>query len=256
MTQPHYRYGFPVIALDETDSTNRYLNGLCTGTKESFPEFTTVTAEYQTAGKGQRGNSWESERGKNLLFSFVLYPDFLEANRQFVLSQIVALAVKETLEPTAEGFSIKWPNDIYWNDRKICGKLIEHDLHGTRIARTIVGIGLNINQKQFLSDAPNPVSLAQITGFPYHRHKELCDFMERMKLHYARLKADTDGYSLIVNKRYNDCLFRRGEWHRYTDSQGTFEACLTRTEPDGRLLLQDREGNLRRYWFKEVGYML
>ena len=119
MTQPHYRYGFPVIALDETDSTNRYLNGLCTGTKESFPEFTTVTAEYQTAGKGQRGNSWESERGKNLLFSFVLYPDFLEANRQFVLSQIVALAVKETLEPTAEGFSIKWPNDIYWNDRKI-----------------------------------------------------------------------------------------------------------------------------------------
>ena len=100
------------------------------------------------------------------------------------------------------------------------------------------------------------MSLAQITGFPYHRHKELCDFMERMKLHYARLKADTDGYSLIVNKRYNDCLFRRGEWHRYTDSQGTFEACLTRTEPDGRLLLQDREGNLRRYWFKEVGYML
>lgn len=117
-------FPYPLIALDETDSTNRYISQLCNELQESVAELTTVTAEFQTAGKGQRGNTWEAERGKNLLFSFVLYPTFLEARRQFILSQIVSLSIKEELDRWSDEITIKWPNDIYWRDKKICGILM------------------------------------------------------------------------------------------------------------------------------------
>ena len=123
-------FPFPLVALDETASTNQYLSQLCNQLQESVAELTTVTAEFQTAGKGQRGNTWEAEEGKNLLFSFVLYPSFLEARRQFILSQIVSLAIKEELSRWSDEITIKWPNDIYWKDKKICGILIENDLSG------------------------------------------------------------------------------------------------------------------------------
>ena len=157
-------FPFPLVALDETASTNQYLSQLCNQLQESVAELTTVTAEFQTAGKGQRGNTWEAEEGKNLLFSFVLYPSFLEARRQFILSQIVSLAIKEELSRWSDEITIKWPNDIYWKDKKICGILIENDLSGHHIRRSIAGIGININQEVFNSDAPNPFSLKQIPG--------------------------------------------------------------------------------------------
>ena len=120
----------PLIILPETDSTNNYLTQLCNEQQSAVREFTTVIAERQTAGKGQRGNSWESEDCRNITFSFVLYPTFIEARRQFILSQIVSLSIKEELDQWTEGISIKWPNDIYWNEKKICGILIEN--HGKR----------------------------------------------------------------------------------------------------------------------------
>ena len=154
----------PLIILPETDSTNNHLTQLCNEQQSAVREFTTIIAERQTAGKGQRGNSWESEDCRNITFSFVLYPTFVEARRQFVLSQIVSLSIKEELDEWTEGISIKWPNDIYWNEKKICGILIENDLSGHHIGRSISGIGVNINQETFRSNAPNPVSLKQITG--------------------------------------------------------------------------------------------
>ena len=162
-------FPYPMIALEETDSTNRYISQLCNELQESVAELTTVTAEFQTAGKGQRGNTWEAERGKNLLFSFVLYPTFLEARRQFILSQIVSLSIKEELDRWSDEITIKWPNDIYWRDKKICGILIENDLSGHFIGRSISGIGININQNEFHSDAPNPVSQKQNTGQQHER---------------------------------------------------------------------------------------
>ena len=154
-----FQFSFPLIALDETHSTSNYLLELCQQSVQPLEEFTTVTASFQTAGKGQRGNSWESEAGKNLLFSFVLYPKFLEARQQFLLSQFVSLAIKEELESIIKEISIKWPNDIYWREKKLCGILIEHQLCRSHIERTICGIGVNINQALFRSNAPNPVSL-------------------------------------------------------------------------------------------------
>ena len=148
MPSPDMSFSVPLIHISETNSTNSYLQTLC-AKQQGVAAFTTVVADFQTSGRGQRGNSWESEPKKNLLFSFVLFPDFLEARRQFLISQIVSLAIKEELDSYADDFSIKWPNDIYWKDKKICGMLIENDLMGRNISQSISGIGINVNQEAF-----------------------------------------------------------------------------------------------------------
>ncbi len=171
----------PLIILPETDSTNNYLTQLCNEQQSAVREFTTVIAERQTAGKGQRGNSWESEDCRNITFSFVLYPTFIEARRQFILSQIVSLSIKEELDQWTEGISIKWPNDIYWNEKKICGILIENDLSGHHIGRSISGIGVNINQDVFRSNAPNPISLKTNHGKRPRPLSDTCQYHEAGK---------------------------------------------------------------------------
>jgi len=152
---------FEWIRLHSTDSTIDFLKHY---RPVSPKDMILVTADFQTAGRGQAGNSWESEAGKNLLFGLLFHPREVEANRQFILSQAVALSICETLSDYAEDIRIKWPNDIYWKDRKICGMLIENTLVGRCIENCIIGAGININQQTFCSDAPNPVSLRQITG--------------------------------------------------------------------------------------------
>lgn len=248
-------YSFPLIDLKETDSTNRYLTQLCN--QEQVAEYTTVRADYQTAGKGQRGNTWESERGRNLMFSFVLYPTFLKASRQFLLSQLTALAVQETLDPWTEDIRIKWPNDIYWKEKKICGMLIENELSANSIARSIVGIGLNINQDDFRSDAPNPISLKQITGQEHDRTEILNGIMTRVKHYYQELQGPDSGkIASDIAQAYHQALFRREGWHPYEDVSGRFMARLLRVEEDGRYVLRDEAGKERGYLFKEVQYIL
>ena len=246
---------FPIINLDETDSTNRYLAQLCD--RGPVSEYTTVRADYQTAGKGQRGNTWESERGKNLLFSFVLYPTFLEARRQFLLSQLTALAVKEALELWTDDIRIKWPNDIYWKEKKICGLLIENELSAEGIARSIIGIGLNVNQEIFHSDAPNPVSLQQITGLEKNPMEVLTYILTYTRRFYEDLRQDEDdAMASLIARQYDFALFRREGWHPYEDATGRFMARLLRVEKDGRYILQDEAGKERGYLFKEVQYIL
>lgn len=247
----------PLIILPETDSTNNYLTQLCDEQQSAIREFTTIIAERQTAGKGQRGNSWESEDCRNITFSFVVYPTFVEARRQFVLSQIVSLSIKEELDEWTEGISIKWPNDIYWNEKKICGILIENDLSGHHIKRSIAGIGININQEVFNSDAPNPVSLKQITGKEHDRYEILAHILRRIQIYYNSLQMeDFAAYSDEISTRYARSLFRRRGLHPYEDADGKFLARLLRVEQDGRFILEDENGKEREYLFKEVQYIL
>ena len=245
-----------MIHLNETDSTNRYLQQLCQEAgNNKVKEFTTVCADYQTAGKGQRGNSWEAAKGANLLFSFVCYPTFVPIRQQFVLSQLISLGIKETLDEYCSDISIKWPNDIYWKEKKICGILIENDLQGNSIGRCISGIGLNINQEVFLSDAPNPISLKQITGKHYQRETILEKVMQRIEQSYQKLKEDS-AYASELATRYAASLFRREGLHCYQDKDGLFNARLVRVEADGRFVLMDEANQERSYLFKEVQYVL
>lgn len=239
------------IHLKETQSTSLYLRELAG--KEEVRDFTLVRADYQTAGRGQRGNSWEAEDGKNLLFSFLVHPSFLLAKKQFLLSQITSLSIKEELDNYAGGFSIKWPNDIYWNNKKICGMLIENNLSGMHITQSIAGIGVNINQEQFTSAAPNPVSLKQITGKEYDKEEILKNILNRYHLYYADLEAgNTDN----ITKKYGDALFRKEGMHQFIDANGKFNAEIVGVEPDGLLILKDETNTERRFIFKEVQYVI
>lgn len=241
----------PLIHISETNSTNNYLQACCS--KQDVEEFTTVVADFQTSGRGQRGNSWESEPYKNLLFSFVFFPEFLEARRQFLISQIVALAIKEELDTYTTDISIKWPNDIYWKEKKICGMLIENDLMGRNISQSIAGIGININQETFHSTAPNPISLRQITGKQYDIFEILKNIMLRIQSYYALLRKD-DTASITV--QYENSLFRKEGLHRYRDEKGDFLARIVCVEPEGRLILEDEMHIKRGYMFKEVEYLM
>lgn len=236
-----------IIRLKETTSTNSYLRELVE--KEHMAEGSVVVADYQTAGRGQTGNTWESEEGKNLMFSVVLYPDFLPANRQFLISQITALSVKETLDEYVEDVTVKWPNDIYRRNGKICGMLIENDLSGKELRLSVLGIGININQRVFRSDAPNPVSPAQITGLEYDRDEILNKFLKRLHERYLDLRR---GREDDIRRDYRNALYRGDGFYMYRDGGGAFEARIKGVETTGHLLLELRSGELRRYAFKEV----
>ena len=245
------------IALEEvkeTPSTNDYLANLCRESKAK--DFYTVVAMSHTNGKGQRGNSWESESGKNLTFSIVLYPTALEANKQFILSMLAALACHEALSNYTNGFSIKWPNDIYWKDKKIGGILIENELEGKYITQSIIGIGLNINQEAFHSAAPNPVSLKQIIGAEVNLQEVLMKAVHSIIVGYRQLEAYFNITQLAISAMYRKHLYRSKGLFPYRDAQGDFLAEQQEVEPDGHLVLKDEQGTLRRYAFKEVTFVL
>ena len=236
-----------ILRVAETASTNSLLREL--SVKESLPEGSAVIADFQTAGRGQVGNVWESEAGKNLLFSMVLYPTCIPANRQFLISQRAALSVKETLDLYTEQIAVKWPNDVYWKDQKICGMLIENDLSGHNLYRSIIGIGINLNQAVFRGDAPNPVSLFQITGKEVSREEVLERFLSIFYRYYLSLLQEE--YE-DIRTRYQSALYRKEGYHAYRDEAGEFEARIHDIEPTGHLLLALRDGSIRRYAFKEV----
>ena len=234
-------------------STNTYVKELLAAGVD-LPELTLVEADFQTGGRGQTGNSWESERGMNLTFSLLCHPTWLRAADQFVLSQAIAVAVWRTLSDLTGDISIKWPNDIYWRDRKICGTLIECNLAGATIKDCIIGTGINVNQTEFRSDAPNPVSLAQIVGLTFSREHILDRVVAEFTTIYEGLR---DGSTEALRDEYMQHLYRREGFHRYAEPGGEpFEAEIADVEPAGHLVLRLRDGSVRRYEFKEIRYIL
>ena len=239
------------ITLDTVNSTMQYLARPELSACED--SFIVVTADYQTAGRGQKGTSWESETGKNLLLGLLLRPTFLHPQEQFYLSEICALALVETLDTFADGFTIKWPNDIYYGDRKVSGMLLEHTVQGASLSQSIVGIGLNVNQQTFLSDAPNPVSLFQILNRETDREVLLNDFLQRFQTYNQRLERQDFS---AIHASYLQHLYRRNEWAKFRDETGTFEGRIVDVEPTGRLIVETTEGTLRKFAFKEIAYIL
>ena len=231
-------------------------------TDKRAEEIQLVTTDYQTHGHGQVNTVWESARGENLLFSFLFRPEHITAGEQFFLSEITCLAVAHTLDTYTEGISVKWPNDIYHHDRKICGMLLRHTLSGAQISATLVGIGLNLNQKQFVGDAPNPVSLRQIIGQPVDREEVLCRFAHHFdRLLRAVTPPDPDerlAQRQRLHREYLRRLYHRDGAHDYVDvaSGETFSAHIVDVAPTGRLTLRTTDGRLRHYHFKEVRFVV
>ena len=241
------------IHRNEVTSTNTYVKELLSEGIE-LPDMTVVKADFQTGGRGQQDNHWESERGKNLTFSLVCHPTFLQAVDQFVLSQAIAVAVWRTLSDFTEGISIKWPNDIYWNDKKICGTLIECNLAGSTIKDCIIGTGINVNQTVFTSDAPNPVSLAQIIGFTLNRQHILDSIIQQFKELYEELK---DGKIEKLKDEYMQHLYRREGFHLYQEPDGEpFEAEIMDVKSNGHLVLRRHDGGFKKYELKQLKYIL
>lgn len=241
---------FRMIELDEVDSTNNFVKFFAA---PGDSRMMLVTAEYQTAGRGSDTNKWESEKGKNLLFSIQCFPHDLLASKMFSLSEITALAISTALGEYADGFSIKWPNDIYFGDNKVVGMLVENDLSGKLVQRSVIGVGVNVNQTTFLSDAPNPLSLAQILGHDVERRFVLEKIME----HFTRYLAMLDrGESEEIHAAYLQRLYRKGMEAEYCDAGGHFVATLCDVQPSGHLLLQTADGEQRRYEFKEVKFVI
>ena len=241
-----------IVTLNECPSTNSELAHLL-----DAPAGTVVSTRCQTAGRGQRGNTWESAPGENLTFSILLRPTAIEAARQFEVSMLVSLAIVDTIDAVlgSVGSSlraeIKWPNDIYVADRKVCGILIENTLTGSRIERCIVGIGLNVNQTVFVSDAPNPASLSTFTGRRFNTEdilESLCSNIVRYVDHYVATPHPEE-----LTARYMSRLWRRsGQWPFVTPAGERFEASIVSVAPDGILTLS---GN-RYFAFKEVAFVL
>ena len=254
------------------------------------PHGLVVAAREQTAGRGQRGNTWESGPGLNLSFSIVLRPGDLHAVRQFCISEAVALAVAETVEEELRSNGVddpvyvKWPNDIYVGDRKICGILIENTVTGTHIDKSVVGIGLNVNQREFHSDAPNPVSIIQLTaretplqplldrltarlltlagGIPSWKGGILPPITQHGKAASCRRSPNPPTPPQITNPLHQTYLSRLwrndGALHRWRDpSTGEIiDASIVDVAPDGILTLRHADSTLHPYAFKQITPLL
>jgi len=233
-----------LIHLDEIDSTNRYLRNY----QPAEGELATIcVADYQTAGRGCGSNTWESERGQNLLCSLLIHPTDIPAAQQFHISMAVALAICDALnEFGVKDLSVKWPNDIYWRDKKLCGILIENTLAGSVIRSSIIGIGLNVNQREFHSDAPNPVSLWQILG----RETDPMEVLKGIMRHLNISPCTIDFTHLCYNAKL---YWRDHKPHPFRDHQGKFEAEIVEVANDGTLWLRRQDDDrLVSYAFKEV----
>lgn len=240
-----------IIRLEETESTNSYLRDLLKS--QHLEEGSVVVADFQTAGRGQVGNNWYSDKGDNLLFSLLIYPTGIPANEQFIISRMVSLAIKNTLDQFADDIRIKWPNDIYWKERKIAGILIENSLQGKVIENSIIGIGLNLNQQIFPVELPNPVSLRQITATEQDKNYILDLLLKEFFLLYRSLQR---GEKQVIEDEYMLDLYRANGYYWYEDANGRFQAEIDNVLPSGHLVLRTLDTNEERiYAFKEVQFI-
>lgn len=243
--------GSTIVHLDIVDSTNNYAaKELLT---KSLNEGTVFLAACQQSGRGQGASSWESSDGLNLTFSIILYPKNLEVSIQFLISKAISLGIVDFLANHTEGIRIKWPNDIYAGDKKIAGILIETAVMAGKISRAVVGIGLNINQEIFVSDAPNPVSLKNLTGNNYDLGKTLNELCFHLDKRYQQMIGFN---SFQINRDFEKQLYLCGEWTLFRADGSDFEGMIRGTDAEGQLLIENRDGKIRGFQFKEVQFLL
>ncbi len=241
---------FKIHRLGSVESTNKYCEALDLAQVE---DFTCYWAMEQTAGIGQRGNHWESASGENLTFSLVLHPSFLPADRQFMLTEALSLAICDFLSTFHFPFStfIKWPNDIYVGGEKICGTLVSTRLVGCSIASAVCGIGLNVNQKVFPDWVPNPTSVSLLTGERHDLEPLLWQLLVCIEKRYNELKSGQD-----LEPEYLDHLLNLGVPARYKYNEEEIVATITGVDSFGHLLLTAADGRRLSCGMKEIAWLM
>jgi BirA family biotin operon repressor/biotin-[acetyl-CoA-carboxylase] ligase len=237
------------IHKSKVTSTNDELKTLMSS--NGLEEYDVLSSDYQSTGKGQRGNTWESNSGENILMSLLLAPHFLQPQKQFYISKAVSIAIAEVLSHYVKGVSVKWPNDIYVGEKKIAGILVENVIKGSEIQSSIVGMGININQIDFSENLPNPTSIQKITGNEYVVREIAQEIVEAIKRSYTLLK---EGNSALIDKDYLHRLYRRDGIWSFRDNEGEFSSPIVRVEVEGAIVLM-RNGAEKSYWFKEVKFV-
>lgn len=242
--------GQNIIALPRIDSTNNYIKNLLSKS-EPLPEGTVIMAEEQYAGRGQFNNQWLSEPGKNLTFSILLFPSFLHPNQQFLLNIAISIAINEVLAKIiGSACKIKWPNDIFFNEAKLAGILIENNLSGRNWNHAIVGIGINVNQTEFPSYIQNVTSLKQITSHTFDLHLLLRDFCTTIEQRYLELKNHRaqHHYSFYLSN-----LYRYNEHTEFQIHQDYKEGKIVGVDERGSLLI-NIGGEIHAFAPKEVSF--
>ena len=238
--------------LDVIDSTNRYVRDEATAlwSEACGRDIVAVMARHQTAGRGQRGNSWLSHGGSNLLLSILVRPgDVLKVAEQFLLSQAVAVAMHRAMKVYGIDVRLKWPNDIYVDGRKLAGILVELDYSASHVEQAIIGIGLNVNQTEFPQMDRVPVSMKMLVGEEVAVDDVLATVLSSFRHCYAMLQH---GEASAIAEEYRSLLLGLGEERRFIDAGGEFMAVVEGVDPAGALLLRRCDGTLKRYMFKEV----
>lgn len=237
-----------IYRIEETTSTNDDAR------RPEYRHGDVIWAERQTAGRGQRGHAWTSPEGENLTFTLVLEPTFLPVGEQFLLCEVVALALTDTFAAYGIDTQIKWTNDIYIGDRKLVGILIEHNYAGSKLARTIVGIGINVNQTTFDPLLPNPVSMAAATGRTFLREEVLDRFLDCIEARYAQLER---GEKELLQNNYRERMYALGEMRAFRLPGGTLvQGAIEGVRPSGSLIVRHADGAVCEYLFREIEFVL
>lgn len=250
--------GSNLIELPSVDSTNNYAQSLLR--QENIFEGTVVWARQQTQGRGQRGKQWESASDKNLTFSIIYYPVFLSAAWQFRLSMAVALGVLDSLKALfhkngreVDNLKIKWPNDIYYKDKKIAGILIENSVSQGNLSTSIIGIGLNVNQTDFSPELPNPSSLKLVLGQSFEIKVVLMSLCEFIEAGYLKLKAN---HETEIQQDYLNNLYRLDVSSGFLVGEREIKAAIKGIEPSGKLVLKKSDGEIQSYGLNEISMII
>ena len=239
------------MTLKEVDSTNTFLKNILSNSKP-VPEGTVIMAEDQFAGRGQRENVWHAEPGKNLTFSILLKPTFIDAQSQFDVTRAASLGVYDALMPLlGHKLKIKWPNDIYYGSKKLGGMLIENILQGSQIKHSVVGIGLNINQEHFPDNAGNATSVKQILHKDYDLKNILSEICGHIEAYYLNLKA---GRFAFVRNTYISRLYLLNEGRHYRSNGQVFKGVIKHVTDEGMLII-DKGGEETVFNFKEIEFL-
>lgn len=235
----------------ELDSTNRYASDLLAKTKPI--EGTVISADFQATGRGQIGRSWYGSSGSNALLSLILYPRWLLAREQFILSQAVALAVADTVS-TCCGVpaTVKWPNDVYLGGRKIAGVLIQNSLVGSYLQWSVIGIGLNVNEENFPAALPHACSMRQQRGEVLDLTEVKQLLFQKLEQRYLQLKA----HPARIRADYLQQLYQYQSWHNYrrvADHQ-LFRGQIIGVQKNGKLAIQNETGSVEYFDLKEVEF--